>query len=509
MFWLKRFWWRFNYTITHLGEFARISFSGLLNLFDQTWRTALGRRMIYALPALLMAAGIVILTMIYLQSTRPKLSKHYAEITQESLEQKNYDIALTASRRLGTLNGDSAETRYWRSEAYRGQGDERRADLLLASAASLDDDVEKGDANAHIAVGRRMYLAKNATPQSIRQAEQHLVRAAKLAPKSIYAQAKLGEYYFLTKQYDKAVPPLEIVAKAEPGIYYRLMQIAETLDRESDLRRYAKQTENFLDKALKVDPNNNLAREQLGETLMQTDRYNEAMQCYAAGLELAKKPEILNTYRRLMGNAYGRWATYLDGDLAKQMGLLEAGLKIDPANRTLIEKLGLLAQGDADTSKVAMKKLRELLADGVAVSQINFLLGIDAAQRGDYKVSQLHLEAALKLNPKLPNIANNLAWVMAQRDDADHKYALELAKLAVKSDPKQARFLDTRGQCYLRLGEYKLARNDLLQAVSELKDDPTIHAALATVYQKLGDPEMAKVHRLRVKSIQSAAATNR
>ena len=504
MFLLKRLWWRFNYNITHLGEFSRAFFAAVLKLFDQIWRTSLGRRMLYALPALAMTIVIIAFATIYLQSTRPNLAQKYEELTLNSLNDENYDVALTTSRRLSSIGDDAPQTRYWRSLAYRGLKDTQRADLLLYSAASLDPD-ETSSPDAHIRVAERLFNDKPQTAQKILLAEQHLLRAWNGSPNLFETQAALATFYRLSGQHAKAIPILERIAKKRPGTNFSLMLTAELLGMKDETEFYAKASKEHFGAELEANPNNGTVRRQYAESCIRLDEFREALDCYAQGYQLAQTDEERAAYQTLLGNSYARWAAHNDDDLVRHMQLLEEGLKIQANNPALIDQLGQLAQGDKERSKVAIDKLRDLLAKGIAKSQINLLLGIDAAQRGSYEEAQAHLDTALKLNPNMPNIANNLAWVMAQREEADHELALKLAQMAVDSNPNQVRYLDTRGQCYMRLGKYKLALADLQATLPELENDYSTNMALAEVYDKLGAAEMSLKHRQMAKSLRQSA----
>ena len=61
---------------------------------------------------------------------------------------------------------------------------------------------------------------------------------------------------------------------------------------------------------------------------------------------------------------------------------------------------------------------------------------------------------------------NNLAWLMALREDKPSGEALHLINLAIKRKGPLPELLDTRGIVYLKSGDVKHAIEDLKQAVT-------------------------------------------
>ena len=122
-------------------------------------------------------------------------------------------------------------------------------------------------------------------------------------------------------------------------------------------------------------------------------------------------------------------------------------------------------------------------------------------QRGQDQQADYHLNQAFELNPRMPEVLNNLAWHLAYADEPQLDRALELADKAVALRPTQIEIRDTRGQILLKLGRHQEALKDLLLAVRQLPDRPEIHESLAKIYEHLGDADMAARHRKRVNAL--------
>jgi predicted Zn-dependent protease len=139
--------------------------------------------------------------------------------------------------------------------------------------------------------------------------------------------------------------------------------------------------------------------------------------------------------------------------------------------------------------------LEKMLASGKGTAYAHFALSVDAFQRNKPAEGRFHLERAHEIEPRMPVVANNLAWTLAQSDKPDLPRALSLANLAVEQEPTNPAFRDTRGHVYLKMGRQKEAVADLEAALSRAPDNPTLHRSLAEAYEQLGNDRLAAEHR--------------
>src|SRR5262249_965125 len=135
--------------------------------------------------------------------------------------------------------------------------------------------------------------------------------------------------------------------------------------------------------------------------------------------------------------------------------LLSKGLAADPTNKDLLNRLlaGLGKPGkESDEARAALAKL---LASGKATAFAHFALSVDPCPGTTRAEGRSHLERAHETEPRMPVVANNLAWTLAQSDKPDLPRALGLADLAVEQEPTNPAFRDTRGHVYLKMGRLK------------------------------------------------------
>ena len=103
-----------------------------------------------------------------------------------------------------------------------------------------------------------------------------------------------------------------------------------------------------------------------------------------------------------------------------------------------------LSLADSDALSLAYRCSASLMLDNV-----------DVAERD--------CDAAIKLDGKLGEALNNLAWIRYKR--GQHRAGLALAERALKANPDHENSLDTRGHLLEALGERQLARADYRAAL--------------------------------------------
>jgi len=139
------------------------------------------------------------------------------------------------------------------------------------------------------------------------------------------------------------------------------------------------------------------------------------------------------------------------------------------------------ALANADSSlKVDPKNLNALLMQGVAYEQ-----------KGDTKHAKQVYEAALSVNPRYSDAANNLATLLIN-EDSTSKRALELAEMAKASSPDDPRISDTLGWVLYKRGDYRRAAMLFADAAAKLPQEPTVAYHLGIARYKVGDAAGAR-----------------
>jgi tetratricopeptide (TPR) repeat protein len=120
----------------------------------------------------------------------------------------------------------------------------------------------------------------------------------------------------------------------------------------------------------------------------------------------------------------------------------------------------------------AVAKLEESVRGGRAPISYRVLLARMLLERGDQARATELYEGVLKERSDLPGVKNDLAFLIASRQDGDLRRALELAREAREARPEMSEFADTLGYVYLRL-EMTEAAVDQLKSAGTLAREGT------------------------------------
>ncbi len=90
---------------------------------------------------------------------------------------------------------------------------------------------------------------------------------------------------------------------------------------------------------------------------------------------------------------------------------------------------------------------------------------------------------------------NNIAFVLASRDEPDLEKALRIASKAIElTTDTPAAFYETRGEILLRMQRYAEAVEDFTRLLAEPVDSARTHRLLSQCYEALGQPDLAAMH---------------
>jgi len=237
---------------------------------------------------------------------------------------------------------------------------------------------------------------------------------------------------------------------------YHYWMMAEEILGNSDRAR------ELLAKWIKLDPENDAAKKQLGATYL---REFQAM--------LSSPQPVAADLAERIKNAF---------ELADQPDAVKEQLSIMYQQKFTSDVLAELFDRLYNTPNLA-PPLAELLGTAAAVS-------------GEWDRAESWLRQSIAGNPNNPAVWNNLACVLLQHSNPPLDEALAAAEKAIASDTSDFRFRQTRGQILLRLGRYQDAVNDLEYALNGMPDLPTIHQSLAKAYDALGNRQLAAFHQL-------------
>jgi len=132
----------------------------------------------------------------------------------------------------------------------------------------------------------------------------------------------------------------------------------------------------------------------------------------------------------------------------------------------------------------ALNKAEKLTTKKEDQAYLLFLRGQLAERQKHYDLAEQYFRKVLEMDPSSAMTLNYLGYIMANRG-MHLDEALRLIRKAVDLEPMNGAYLDSLGLVYLKLGEYKLAEENLSRAVERDQNDPSVHEHLGDLYLKM------------------------
>ncbi len=234
--------------------------------------------------------------------------------------------------------------------------------------------------------------------------------------------------------------------------------------------------ENYLKKAMEVEPANGEILETFAHFLTSQNRLREAKETFTKGAQ--QNPSDPKPYFHL-GRLHMETKHYAEAQQA-----FESALKID---NSLI--LGHLGVGD---SLAFRGKYSEALNSYSALLDLNpkfvaAYIRIGQAHEGlaDMELAEIAYRVAINLDPKQGIALNNLSWILAEKKESLDE-ALVWAKKAVSLTPKVSSVYDTLGWVYRARGELDKAHATFMKGTTIPPLDPSLMYHLGIVLTEQG-----------------------
>jgi uncharacterized protein HemY len=305
----------------------------------------------------------------------------------------------------------------------------------------------------------------------------------------------LARLYIRNSQWALAAERLQAIESERPEATLLLAAVLKSQGHPGPARDYASRAAQLFGDRVKTTvmdlPKNRLA---WAEALVLLEEYAEAFDGLKQGWEKTSD----KTYLVPLGEISAGWAQKVakekPGDLATQLGIIQKGLGYAPENVTLIKQLIALGRLEGPQADAARHALDKALAEGKATAVIHLALGIDAWQHGQPEMARKHLALSFESAPQMPEVANNMAMILAVGDQPDPPRALAIIQTVLEKFPEQPNFRDTRGQILVKLGRWHEGVLDLEYALPKLVSTRATHEALAEAYRGLGAQALAEQH---------------
>jgi tetratricopeptide (TPR) repeat protein len=426
--------------------------------------------------------------------TADQKAKHYRRAAADAMEDRDYATANLYYRKLSQLGAMNEVAEYQSAINTIESGNEVDG---IARMKRLAPEDEPRFAPAHLWLARWYLRADSPTDRESANAlaERHLAHALDRDPGSLEARSLRALHMQRTGRWEAAATELRQVVKQLPE---RGLSLAEVYARQG--RWDAARRE--VDKVLQIFMDKEAREDELDVYEYMTWSYGyrilgnleRAETVLKTGYE--KFPDhkpLKEQLRSLLIGLASMQFDRRDGEPQLVMDRLLLAASLDPSDTGPLIMLANSTIDESHFGQYNRRAVQQLLDQGDAPKPLYAIVAPLIGQRGDLTQAVRHLRKAIELDPQDSYSLNNLAFCLMQLSGHERE-ALELVDRALRIEPDQAIYRDTRGQLLVRLGQYRESIDDLTFALNGLGDQPEIHVALATAYEQLGQPEQARLH---------------
>jgi tetratricopeptide (TPR) repeat protein len=465
------------------------------------------------LPAMAVVAACAGFALVLVCWSPVRIAIRYTTLVDRALAMHDFNTARVASQRRLALGFSSrAETLFKMAQALDGLNQHQEALAVMTRLAPGD---HAGYAPAHLVLAQTLLRRRSLTAPELRAVELHLAYVDQLEPRSaialamskyLYAQFQnweagtsnnlsldpnalathevAGWIFFRMKDWPAAKPHLLAEAAYNPSVNFMLADLAQATGDQAGARHWNMQAEQaYRDNVGKARGDSPADRLAWVQAQVRLGQYEAARQILANGEKVAGT----NLYAPAMAGLYAAWAQYLaqtePGNLAARLQCLQQGLASDSLNSELLLQLLALSKQAGPEAKAAQDDLNKLLADGPGAPLRLSMIGMAAWQRGDQDAAQNYMMRAYSMAPNLPDVANNMAMMLALGDQPDPSRALSIVQTLLDKYPEQPHYRDSRGQIYVLLGRYEDGVRDLEFALPRLANPQGTERTLGRAYR--------------------------
>lgn len=475
------------------------------------WRRSTSLKyFVQGIPAILVTlVAITATTFAYFKPT-DRVIDEYETAGKEAIERKDFSLARVCYGKLVQLLGDQPPLLYNLALAEEGMDNESRALDLMDELAP--DDNAAGMWEAQLWKGRYYLSQDPATPITLGNAAVNFYRvlarqSSKVdgpkLPKSAVQEAAAGLYeiYANTGQTGQAQ---QFIAQAQfhkPELKIIYVRGLAASNQEEARRQLPLVRDEYI-RILEAEPTNTKIRLALAEAYRLVDDYAAAEKVLTDGQALELTESDQADLKTALANLHILQLQTLTIqkklNTKEQMRMIATVLDHDPTNVFILQNLYAMTEGnDPEAAREARKLIGEVLAKGSndkVAPLFHMVQGNYWFSKGQGERARKYLEQAFKLNPDIPELANNYAWMIATTPPNELDHALQIINKVIEDAPNNVQFRDTRGQILMRLGRYEEALADLEFSLREMPTSRTVHRALDTCYRNLNMTEIADEH---------------
>jgi tetratricopeptide (TPR) repeat protein len=272
------------------------------------------------------------------------------------------------------------------------------------------------------------------------------------------------------KRYAESERELSALIKEQPSsadIHDQMARTQLAMGRSAD-------AEKTLLRTLELDPNSYSRVEQLTRFYIETKQPEKAIQKVGPIADQEQKAQ----YFELLAAVYASMGKVPEAEANYKKALEKdpKGSNADAALANLYIQTGRLPE--------ALQKLNEVIQKNPNNAGAYATRGMLYETQGKTEDAKTNYRRALDLDANSDVAANNLAYMLAE-EGKDLESALAWAQGVKRRNPESPAIADTLGWVYYKYGNYTLARDQMLFAISKDANNPTFYYHLGMIYKEL------------------------
>jgi len=254
-----------------------------------------------------------------------------------------------------------------------------------------------------------------------------------------------------------------------------------------------KQAENVLREALKANPNSESLHGELGRLLFKRARYEDAVEQLGMAVQINSNSRV---YSMLLAEALLGWQHF-----GVAVDFLQAVRDKFGSFPEFHYDLGL-AYYSENKLKEAKPEFEEAVRIAPDLDKAHFLLAACVASEGDYAHSVEIFRTLVKTHPENATYWITLAQMLNHLGSENLPEALRACKRARALKPHDPHIQYVSATVLMQSGDFAGARPLFEHLVSLNPKELEAHVALARIYGRLGEPELAKKETHIVEQIE-------
>lgn len=353
---------------------------------------------------------------------------------------------------------------------------------------------------------QKEYLNKNWADFDEEQKDEfgHLLAViTKEAPKDTRVKLLYADYLIATERYPQAIPLLDELSRVQPMRGLQAAALSRQLGNDATADRLAQRTLDRVSRMLEEDPTNADLAIAVAQNQLFLQQHLEAVTTLDRAVRRAKTTEDRQRLRLATGDAIAAWVTSIEqtpsikrDDRLRVMRMLQTALAYAPNNPRVLALVADQALAAMEEEDEQVAALREALINGSSVGIAHFIRGTAALMKDDVETATTSLKLAAQHMPHSGAILNNLAVALAADGEEHLEQALRVSQSAIEQTPAPSpQYYETRGQILFQLGRHLDAISDLERALAIPSLGAKTHRSLAACYEKIGEEELARLHR--------------